>query len=515
LHLRLCLTARLYGPLDVTRVIKLYCLTLVDETLLGLDDTLGQDALQTCVVLRGNIGVRHIGAQDAARCRQRIPDHHQLEEVLAVRINGGGVGRQGGESANLSGGDAVDFGCELGLLKGGDEARRERLDGLAVGAVALGEDCGKLGRQGDDRRAAAQVLVWDHLVGGLDRVVLGVLHELDNLRGQAQGSGRLFLVPVGTVVLGGNGSGSPVVDGAQDAKKEALVAQAHGRGLGSLQGLENQTVHIVLGELADDQLLPLGTDGDAGALKALDGADDILPVLACAAALDNVAQGLEAVGQVVAVEGLEGQLDVADGDIDRLGVELGVALLGIDELLLVLGQVGGQQDLGVERGQQRRQLGRRGRSEDGQPAAVAGGAAGKGTCAIGGGRGPQSSSAGPPYREHGGMVSAGRRNTNYSRRRRRQAPATWADFRNALTSHSHTKAHFSLSMVSPVPPQRFSWFLPYLQTRPRPRPRPRPSPAMDPDQAAFWLSQLIGKTLRIHASDGRVFVGTMKCTDKV
>jgi hypothetical protein len=38
---------------------------------------------------------------------------------------------------------------------------------------------------------------------------------------------------------------------------------------------------------------------------------------------------------------------------------------------------------------------------------------------------------------------------------------------------------------------------------------------MDPEQAAFWLSQLIGKTLRIHASDGRVFVGTFKCTDKV
>ena len=66
-------------------------------------------------------------------------------------------------------------------------------------------------------------------------------------------------------------------------------------------------------------------------------------------------------------------------------------------------------------------------------------------------------------------------------------------------------------MLSPVPPPRVSLVLPYRQTRPR----PRPSPAMDPDQAAFWLSQLIGKTLRIHASDGRVFVGAMKCTDKV
>ncbi|KAI8933378.1 hypothetical protein NX059_009994 [Plenodomus lindquistii] len=37
---------------------------------------------------------------------------------------------------------------------------------------------------------------------------------------------------------------------------------------------------------------------------------------------------------------------------------------------------------------------------------------------------------------------------------------------------------------------------------------------MDTEQAAFWLSQFIGKNLRIHASDGRVFAGQMKCTDK-
>lgn len=38
---------------------------------------------------------------------------------------------------------------------------------------------------------------------------------------------------------------------------------------------------------------------------------------------------------------------------------------------------------------------------------------------------------------------------------------------------------------------------------------------MDNEQANFWLSQFIGKNLRIHASDGRVFGGQMKCTDKV
>jgi hypothetical protein len=38
---------------------------------------------------------------------------------------------------------------------------------------------------------------------------------------------------------------------------------------------------------------------------------------------------------------------------------------------------------------------------------------------------------------------------------------------------------------------------------------------MDNEQATFWLSQFIGKNLRVHASDGRVFGGQMKCTDKV
>lgn len=40
-------------------------------------------------------------------------------------------------------------------------------------------------------------------------------------------------------------------------------------------------------------------------------------------------------------------------------------------------------------------------------------------------------------------------------------------------------------------------------------------PTMDNAQASFYLSQFIGKPLRIHTSDGRVFGGQMKCTDKV
>jgi len=41
------------------------------------------------------------------------------------------------------------------------------------------------------------------------------------------------------------------------------------------------------------------------------------------------------------------------------------------------------------------------------------------------------------------------------------------------------------------------------------------STAMENAEASFYLTQFIGKPLRIHVSDGRVFGGQMKCTDKV
>jgi hypothetical protein len=60
--------------------------------------------------------------------------------------------------------------------------------------------------------------------------------------------------------------------------------------------------------------------------------------------------------------------------------------------------------------------------------------------------------------------------------------------------------------------KRYSWYLPYLKS---PSNESRTNTKMDNEQATFWLSQFIGKNLRIHASDGRVFGGQMKCTDKV
>lgn len=38
---------------------------------------------------------------------------------------------------------------------------------------------------------------------------------------------------------------------------------------------------------------------------------------------------------------------------------------------------------------------------------------------------------------------------------------------------------------------------------------------MDSEKAVEYLNGLLGRTLRIHATDGRMFVGLFKCTDAV
>lgn len=46
--------------------------------------------------------------------------------------------------------------------------------------------------------------------------------------------------------------------------------------------------------------------------------------------------------------------------------------------------------------------------------------------------------------------------------------------------------------------------------------RSTPKPAMDSHaESAKYLQSLIGRTLRIHISDTRIFVGEFKCTDNV
>jgi len=39
--------------------------------------------------------------------------------------------------------------------------------------------------------------------------------------------------------------------------------------------------------------------------------------------------------------------------------------------------------------------------------------------------------------------------------------------------------------------------------------------AMENSAAVSYLEKLLGKTLRIQITDGRMFIGQMKCTDKV
>lgn len=38
---------------------------------------------------------------------------------------------------------------------------------------------------------------------------------------------------------------------------------------------------------------------------------------------------------------------------------------------------------------------------------------------------------------------------------------------------------------------------------------------MEDNQAVQFLESLLGRTLRVHATDTRMFVGTFKCTDAV
>ncbi|KAK8165262.1 hypothetical protein BKA80DRAFT_309383 [Phyllosticta citrichinensis] len=44
---------------------------------------------------------------------------------------------------------------------------------------------------------------------------------------------------------------------------------------------------------------------------------------------------------------------------------------------------------------------------------------------------------------------------------------------------------------------------------------PRDLPTMKNAQAMPFLSQFVGRNLRIHVSDGRMFIGQMRCADKL
>lgn len=43
---------------------------------------------------------------------------------------------------------------------------------------------------------------------------------------------------------------------------------------------------------------------------------------------------------------------------------------------------------------------------------------------------------------------------------------------------------------------------------------PATQPSLSPTQATTYLTQFIGRNLRIHVTDKRMFIGQMKCTDK-
>lgn len=54
------------------------------------------------------------------------------------------------------------------------------------------------------------------------------------------------------------------------------------------------------------------------------------------------------VGKVVAVNVFERKSDVAEGDFYRFGFKFRAVVLDVDELLLLFGEVRGEENLGVE-----------------------------------------------------------------------------------------------------------------------------------------------------------------------
>ena len=235
------------------------------------------------------------------------------------------------------------------LLQGVHETRCVLLDGVLGGVVAVGELSGHL--EGDSHDGGMGPVVG--LVGGWFTQVLCVVHELDDLLGHAQGLLQLVLVPV---VLPG-----AVSHAAHDHEDEVEVAETHARGVGALEDLENQVLHAGLVEMAHDHGLHAAVEVDAGVGVAFQGADHVLPVLGCLARADDVAQ-LDLVPRdiLVAVDVFEGEGDVAEGDLDGFLLELGAVRGLVDELLLLRGEVVGQEDSGVEGGEQLGELGRGG-----------------------------------------------------------------------------------------------------------------------------------------------------------
>lgn len=111
---------------------------------------------------------------------------------------------------------------------------------------------------------------------------------------------------------------------------------------------------------------------------------------------------------------------------------------------------------------------------------------------------------------------------HHSSKNHRQTRQTCQDF-SANCSHLHPPQATPSSLRRSTQPHRSPLFFQratMLAAKRRNRhswfsSRAKKTPEMDNEQATFWLSQFIGKNLRIHASDGRVFGGQMKCTDKV
>ena len=120
--------------------------------------------------------------------------------------------------------------------------------------------------------------------------------------------------------------------------------------------------------MPDGHLLPARLDVYPSILEALQRAYDILPVVARLGFLNDLCQGREPLGEVIAVRVFEGKRDVAQCNVDGLGLEFGLVRLAVDEVFLLFGEVVREQNPGVEGLKQGGQLGVGGCKEDGESA---------------------------------------------------------------------------------------------------------------------------------------------------
>lgn len=171
-------------------------------------------------------------------------------------------------------------------------------------------------------------------------VMFLLFEQLSDLFGESQRLLGLLWLPLR--------QSSFIVGGAQNLERDLPITHLQTGRLDPLQCLEQNMVHASQVELPDNQSILVWLDLYAGFLKSLQHAYDILPVLACLALANHFPKRLPPICEPVPVEVFEIERDVAQSNFNGLSFELCLVLVAVDKLLLFLGEVGRQEDFGVE-----------------------------------------------------------------------------------------------------------------------------------------------------------------------